>query len=60
MIYGTDLLSVSHSPVKIVLAKNFFKHFKEQHCCSYKPWLIRQLGVRAAELGLGGGGDTVS
>lgn len=58
MIYGTDLLSASHSPVKIVLAKKKIKHFKEQHCCSYKPWLIRQLSVRAAELGLGGGGGT--
>lgn len=49
MIYRSDLLSASHSPGKIVLATTTEekKHFKEQHCCSSRPWLIRQLSVRA-------------
>lgn len=50
MIYRSDLLSASHSPGKIVLATTTTekkKHFKEQHCCSSRPWLIRQLSVRA-------------
>lgn len=43
MIHCSDLLSASHSPIKIVPTKNF----KEKRCCSIiQTFLIRLLKLR--------------